>query len=112
MAKNFSMSDKLIQLKDLQNNQIKSLQLSTFIHFSLDDVKVSVEERAGAILALDEALEKFARTNGQQTEIVEMKFFGGLSNKEVAKALDVSERTIVRKWRAARLWLFRELKQN
>jgi RNA polymerase sigma factor (TIGR02999 family) len=82
------------------------------IHFSLDDLQVSVRERADSILALDEVLEKFVKINEQQAKIVEMRFFGGLSNKEIAEALEISERTVVRKWRAARIWLYRELKQN
>lgn len=82
------------------------------IHFSLDDVQVPLEERASSILALDEVLEKFADANDEQAKIVEMRFFGGLTNKEIAEVLDVSERTVVRKWRAARLWLYRELNES
>ncbi len=81
------------------------------IKFSLDDVQVSAEERASSILALDEALERLAEVNEQQVKIVEMRFFGGLKGEEIAKALDISERTVGRKWKAARLWLFRELKE-
>lgn len=82
------------------------------INFSLDDVQVSVEERANSILALDEVLKKYAKVDEQMAKIVEMKFFGGLSNKEVAESMEMSGRTVSRKWRAARLWLFRELNQN
>jgi RNA polymerase sigma factor (TIGR02999 family) len=82
------------------------------ILFSIDDVQVSLEERAGAILDLDEVLEKLARINEEQSKIVEMKFFGGLSHQEIAEALGISERTVVRKWRAARLWLYRELSEG
>lgn len=82
------------------------------IHFSIDDVNVSLEERARAILELDEVLEKLFEINEEQSKIVEMKFFGGLSNKEVAEALDTSERTVGRRWRAARLWLYSELNQG
>jgi RNA polymerase sigma factor (TIGR02999 family) len=82
------------------------------IHFSLDDVQVSIQERAGAILDLDEVLEKFAEINERQAQIVEMRFFGGLSNKEIGESLDISERTVGREWQAARLWLYRELNQK
>lgn len=81
------------------------------VHLSLDDVQVSVEVRAGSILALDEALDRLSLINEEQAKIVEMRFFGGLSNKEIAEALEISERTVVRKWRAARLWLYGELKE-
>lgn len=79
------------------------------IHFSLDDVNVSAEEQSYSIIALDEVLEKFAELNDQQAQIVEMKFFGGLTNKEVAEALEISERTVVNKWKIAKIWLYREL---
>ncbi len=80
--------------------------------FSIDDVQVSLEQRAGAILDLDAVLEKLFEINEEQSKIVEMKFFGGLSHQEIADALGISERTVVRKWRAARLWLFRELSES
>lgn len=82
------------------------------VHFSLDDVQVSTEQKAGFILALDEVLEKFAGFDERQAKIVEMKFFGGLSNRDIAKTMKVSERTIGREWQAARLWLYRELNQS
>ena len=82
------------------------------IHFSLDDVQVPLKERAGSILALDEALKNLAKTNEEQTKIVEMRFFGGLTNKEISDALEISERSVVRKWKAARLWLYQELNKS
>lgn len=79
------------------------------IHFSLDDVQIPVEERADSILALDDVLERLEQFDEQQAKLVEMKFFGGLTNQEIAEALDISERTVGREWQAARLWLYREL---
>lgn len=79
------------------------------VHFSLDDVNVLAEDQSYSIIALDEVLEKFAELNEQQAQIVEMKFFGGLTNKEVAEALEVSERTVVNRWKVAKIWLYREL---
>lgn len=82
------------------------------IHFSLDDLQVPVEERASSIVALHEALERLETLDPQQGKIVEMRFFGGMSNKEIADNLDVSERTVGREWSSARLWLYRELNQK
>ena len=82
------------------------------VHFSIDDVQIPVGERAESILALDEVLEKLTDINEEQSKIVEMRFFGGLSNDEIAESLEISERSVVRKWRAARLWLYRELNRN
>jgi len=79
------------------------------IHFSLDDVQIPIEERAEAILILNEVLERFEEFDEQQARIVEMRFFGGMNNAEIAESLGISERTVGREWQAARLWLYREL---
>lgn len=79
------------------------------IHFSIDDVQIPIEERAEAILILNEVLERLEQLDEQQAKIVEMRFFGGMKNEEIAENLDISERTVGREWQAARLWLYREL---
>jgi RNA polymerase sigma-70 factor (ECF subfamily) len=79
------------------------------IHFSLDDVQIPVEERAGSILFLDEALGQLEKLDEMQARIVEMRFFGGMNNHEIAETLGISERTVGREWETARLWLYREL---
>lgn len=82
------------------------------IHFSVDDVQIPVEERAGSILVLDEVLQRLEKLDETQARIVEMRFFGGMNNQEIAESLDISERTVGREWQAARLWLYRELNQE
>ena len=84
---------------------------SAVIHFSIDDLQIPAEERADSILKLDEVLKKLAKFDAQQAKIVEMRYFGGLKNAEVAEALEMSERTVVREWQSARIWLYRELNQ-
>lgn len=79
------------------------------IHFSVHDTQIPIEERADSIIVLDEALEKLAKIDERQAKVVEMRFFGGFSNKEIAESLDISERTVTRVWNAAKFWLFREL---
>jgi len=79
------------------------------VHFSLDDVSIPVETRASSILTLHEALERLETLDERQAKIVEMRFFGGLSNSEIAEALEISERTVQRSWSVAKLWLFREM---
>lgn len=79
------------------------------IHFSIDDVRIPVEDRADSILALDEALRRLEEFDRQQALIVEMRFFGGMTNREIAENMEISERTVGREWQAARLWLFREM---
>ena len=82
------------------------------IHFSLDDVQIPIEERAGSILAIDEVLEQLAALDERQAKIVEMQFFGGMNHREIAEALEISERTVGREWQSAKLWLFRELNRT
>lgn len=60
-------------------------------------------------LALDEALTRLAQRDHQQARIVEMRFFGGLTNDEIAEVLGVSSRTVMRDWNMARAWLYDEL---
>jgi len=64
------------------------------------------------LLALDEVLTRLAQRDPRQARIVELRFFGGLSEKEVAEVLGVSVRTIKRDWAVARAWLYREISQR
>jgi len=61
------------------------------------------------MIALDDALNELARLDGQQSRIVEMRFFGGLSIDETACALNISPTTVKRHWATARLWLHRQM---
>ena len=79
------------------------------VHLSLDDVNLPVEDRAGSIMAVHEVLDRLEKLDEKQAKVVEMRFFGGLSNAEIGTALGVSERTVQREWQSARLWLLREL---
>lgn len=79
------------------------------IHFSLDDVQVPMEERADSLLLINEVLERLEEFDEQQAKIVEMRFFGGMNNLEIAESLGISERTVGREWLSAKLWLYREL---
>ena len=82
------------------------------IHFSINDLQIPAEERADAILRLDEALARLAEFDERQAKIVEMRYFGGMKAAEIAEALGISERSVGREWQAARLWLYRELNKK
>ena len=82
------------------------------VHLSIEDVQVPVEERAANFVAMDEALERLSQFNERGRKIVEMRFYAGMSEEEIAEVLNVSTRTVLRDWKAARVWLFRELSQN
>ena len=76
---------------------------------SLDEALAVSPEPGADLVALDEALTRLARLHPRQAEVVEMRYFGGLTEEEVAEVLKVSLRTAQQDWRLARLWLYREL---
>lgn len=78
----------------------------------LDEVPdLMSDERADSLLALDEALTRLTDIDERQSQIVECRFFGGMSIKETAKFLEISPATVKREWSVARAWLFRELRE-
>jgi RNA polymerase sigma-70 factor, ECF subfamily len=79
-------------------------------HVSLDEAATVHEDRSAEFVALDEALKKLAEIDPLKSQIVELKFFGGLNTKETAEVLKVSQRKVEREWSLARLWLYRELR--
>jgi RNA polymerase sigma factor (TIGR02999 family) len=64
------------------------------------------------LVELNGALESFAHDYPRKSEVVELKFFGGLDSKEISEVLQVSEKTVLRDWNFAKLWLCRALSQN
>jgi len=76
---------------------------------ALDESVALAPQREEEILALDEALEKLGKLDHRQAEVVEMRFFAGMSVAEVAEVLGVSKRTVEGDWTMARAWLMREL---
>jgi RNA polymerase sigma factor (TIGR02999 family) len=74
-----------------------------------EDMLVS-EERTEEILAIDEALTRLKERDARIGEIVECRFFGGLTVEETSEALSLSPATVKRGWDAARVWLFKELR--
>lgn len=67
------------------------------------------QQKTVDLLALDEALQHLARIDARKSRVVEMKFFGGLGEEEIAECLNVSTKTVMRDWRMAKLWLYNEL---
>ncbi len=76
---------------------------------SLDEALIVAPERGADLLALDEALNRLAALNARQAQVVELRYFGGLSEEETAEALKVSLRTVQRDWNLARLWLYKSV---
>ena len=75
----------------------------------LDEARDLPPAATNDLVALDGALEDFARSYPRKSEVVELKFFGGLEAEQIAEVLQVSEKTVLRDWQFAKLWLCREL---
>jgi RNA polymerase sigma factor (TIGR02999 family) len=75
----------------------------------LEDAEAPGADRAVDLVALDEALDALARFDPRKARVVELRYFGGLDVAETAEVLEVSPDTVMRDWKMARLWLFREL---
>ena len=78
-------------------------------HVSLEDTAIVGGDRAADLIALDDAMNELAKLDTRKAEVVEMRFFGGLSVEETAEVLKVSPVTVMRDWRTAKAWLYREL---
>jgi len=78
-------------------------------HVSLDEAAMVHGDPDADLVTLDDAMNGLARIDARKVQVVEMRFFGGLSVEETAEVLKVSPVTVKRDWRAARAWLYREL---
>jgi RNA polymerase sigma factor (TIGR02999 family) len=76
---------------------------------SLDEALEISEEREADLVALDDALSALAAIDSRKSQVVELRFFGGLSVEETAEVLNVSPETIMRDWKFAKSWLLREM---
>lgn len=76
---------------------------------TFDEELPVAEAREAELISLDEALTRLSELDERQGKIVELRYFGGLTEEEIAEVLDISARTVRRDWSVARAWLFREL---
>ncbi len=76
---------------------------------SLDEFLQVGGGRGNELLAVDEALNQLAEVDARKSQVVELRFFGGLSVEETAEALKISSETVMRDWKMAKAWLYREL---
>ena len=79
---------------------------------SLDDCTSLLHGKSVELIALDDALKRLAEMDPEQSKIVELRFFGGLSIEETASVLGISPATVKRRWTSARIWLHRELSRT
>jgi RNA polymerase sigma factor (TIGR02999 family) len=80
--------------------------------WSLHESQVPIEARGDVLLALDEALTRLTALNERLAQVVEYKFFGGMTEEEIATILDLTPRTVRSDWRKAKMWLTRELSED
>ena len=76
---------------------------------SLEEAAIVAPDQASELVRLDEALKSLAKLDERRCHVVEMRYFGGLSNEEIAGVLKVSENTVTRDWNLARAWLYQQL---
>lgn len=79
---------------------------------SLEEAMTIAPERAAEVVALDDALQELAKVDPRKSQVVELRYFGGLSVEETATVLKVSAVTVMRDWSMAKAWLHRELSQH
>jgi RNA polymerase sigma factor (TIGR02999 family) len=79
---------------------------------SLDEAALAADGPAADVLALDDALKSLATIDPRKSQVVELRFFGGLSVNEAAEVLKVAPNTIIRDWSTAKAWLYREIKNR
>lgn len=76
---------------------------------SLEEVAMVAHDASSELVRLDEALKILAKMDPRRCHVVELRYFGGLSNEEIANVLNVSENTVTRDWNLARAWLHQQL---
>ena len=79
---------------------------------SLEEVAAIAPEQGRELVLLDEALKTLAERDPRRCQVVELRYFGGLNNEEIAGVLHVSENTVTRDWNMARAWLYQQLSEN
>jgi RNA polymerase sigma-70 factor, ECF subfamily len=96
-------------LVDFARSRERRKRGGSYQRLPLEDCVELGEQHDAALIALDDALTTMAASDARKCQVVEMKFFGGLSAEEIAESLQVSAETVLRDWKLAKLWLLREL---
>ena len=110
----FAMSSRLMRriLVDFARSKAYQKRGGGAQRVSLDEALIVSAEPGHDLVALDDALTALAAFDPRKAQVVEMRFFGGLSVEETAEALKVSVDTVMRDWKLAKAWLLREIKES
>ena len=107
----FGVSAQMMRrvLVDIARRRLADRRGAGAVRVPLDAIELPASERDTDLVTIDRVLDKLASEDPRKARVVELRFFGGLSMEEVARALDVSIRTVHSDWAFARAWLYREL---
>jgi RNA polymerase sigma-70 factor, ECF subfamily len=110
----FAVSAQIMRhiLLDRARKRLAAKRGGSAQQLNLDDVPDLSGDRAGELVALDDALSTLEQMDARKARVVELRFFGGLSVEETAEVLAVSPETVMRDWKFARSWLHAELRKN
>ncbi len=110
----FAVSSNLMRriLVDFARSRGYQKHGGNIVRVELDGEEVPAPKRGAEVVALDDALNALAEFDARQARVVELRFFGGLSEEETAEVLGISLRTIQREWAVAKAWLLREMKSG
>jgi RNA polymerase sigma factor (TIGR02999 family) len=99
-------------LVDYARRRLADKRPAAQLRVELNEWQASEHPRMDQMLILDQALNRLAELDARQARIVEMRYFAGLSEEEIAQVLDISTRTVKRDWTSARAWLQLQLSTN
>jgi RNA polymerase sigma factor (TIGR02999 family) len=110
----FAVSSQIMRriLLDRARRRVAAKRGGKAAKVNLDEIPDVSGDRAEELIALDAALDALSKLDARKAQVIEMRFFGGLSVEETATILKVSQDTVLRDWRLARAWLLTELKRG
>jgi RNA polymerase sigma factor (TIGR02999 family) len=113
-AQFFAMAAQMMRriLVDAARAKASRKRGSRAVRVNFDETAILAAEPDRSVIALDEALAAFSEIAARQAKVVELRYFGGLKEEEIAEVLKISPRTVQRDWEFARVWLGREMAQR
>jgi RNA polymerase sigma factor (TIGR02999 family) len=110
-AQFFAIAARLMRtvLVDAARSKRAAKRGGSALRVTFDEARTPVARHDHSLVDLDDALNALAKKDGRKSQVVELRFFGGLSNEEVAEVLGVSTDTVTRDWKFAKAWLRQEL---
>ncbi len=110
----FAIAAQLMRqiLVDYARRHVAAKRGGGMCKLSLEDATMVSPQKDVDVISLDDALNALAKIDARQSRVVELRFFAGLSLREISKALEIAPATVQRDWTAARAWLYREISRN